>query len=57
MFMGLSECKNCSGNFSKGRYDLILTFDLEGNILVKEYQVDVSDSGQIVNLKEIVYDE
>lgn len=40
---------------SQGKFDVILTFDLEEGILVKEYQVDVSSSGQIVNLKEIVY--
>lgn len=35
-----------------GRYDLILTFDLEGDILVKEYKIDVTSDGGIVNIQE-----
>ncbi|MFC1646411.1 hypothetical protein ACFL2Y_04465 [Candidatus Omnitrophota bacterium] len=40
-------------NFSRGRYDVILTFDLNGGILVKEYQIEVSGSGSIVAVKEL----
>ena len=45
--------KDASANFSKGKYDAILTFDLNGGILVKEYQIEVSSSGQVVDIKEI----
>jgi hypothetical protein len=36
----------------KGRYDVVLTFDLGEGILVKEYQIDVSSSGDIAAIKE-----
>jgi hypothetical protein len=36
-----------------GSYDLILTLDLEGEILVKEYAIEVSDAGEVVGVKEI----
>ena len=47
--------KDDSVNFAKGVYDAILTFDLDGDIIVKEYQIEVSDSGQIVRQKELEY--
>ncbi|MDD5291880.1 MAG: hypothetical protein PHY46_01670 [Candidatus Omnitrophica bacterium] len=36
-----------------GKYDLILTFDLGADILVKEYSIEVSSSGAIVGIKEL----
>jgi hypothetical protein len=42
-----------STNFSKGIYDAILTIDLDGEILVKEYQIEVSDTGSITDIKEL----
>jgi hypothetical protein len=36
-----------------GEYDLILTFNLEEEILVKEYKVNVDSSGNINSVKEI----
>ena len=45
--------KSISSDFSRGKYDVILTFDLLDEVLVKEYQIEVSDSGSIVALKEI----
>lgn len=45
--------KDSSVNFAKGVYDAILTFDLDGNIVVKEYQIEVSDSGQIISQREL----
>ena len=47
------HAKSPGVNFSQGKYDVILTFDLDGGILVKEYRIDVSGSGRIVNIKEI----
>ncbi len=38
-------------NLSAGKYDL--TFDLEGDILVKEYQIEVSPSGSITAINEL----
>lgn len=45
--------KDTAANFTKGNYDIILTFDLDGGILVKEYQMEISGTGQIVNIKEL----
>lgn len=45
--------KDTDANFSRGRYDVILTFDLNGGILVKEYQIEVSGSGSIVATEEL----
>ena len=41
-----------SVQFSQGKYDVILTVDLEGGILVKEYQMIIS-GGKIAEVKEI----
>jgi len=45
--------ENMDADLYKGKYDAILTFDLEGGVLVKEYQIEVSGSGEILNIKEV----
>ncbi|MFC1708912.1 hypothetical protein ACFL2J_02485 [Candidatus Omnitrophota bacterium] len=49
--------RDAEAAFTRGAYDIILTLDLEGNILVKEYQIEVADSGSIISLKEVKYNE
>ncbi|MDD5005939.1 MAG: hypothetical protein PHS93_05500 [Candidatus Omnitrophica bacterium] len=36
----------------QGKYDVVLTLDLDGMLLVKEYQIEVSDTGNITKVKE-----
>jgi hypothetical protein len=45
--------KDKNGSFSDGKYDAILTFDLNGGILVQEYQLEVTNGGSLVNIKEL----
>ncbi len=48
------RAEDIKANLSKGKLDIILTFDMNGDILVKEYQADVSaKDNNIVELKEI----
>jgi len=47
------KAEDIKATLSKGKLDIILTFDMNGDILVKEYQADVSAKGNIVELKEI----
>lgn len=42
-----------SPGLSKGKYDVILTVDLDGAVLVKEYQIEVSASGRVVGVEEV----
>jgi hypothetical protein len=39
--------------FSKGKYDLILTFDLDGGVLTEEWQIEVNEKGKIVGVKKV----
>jgi len=40
-------------NLLPGQYDVILTFDFEDNVLVKEYSLEFSDSSGFSNIKEV----
>ncbi|MDD5617882.1 MAG: hypothetical protein PHG69_02205 [Candidatus Omnitrophica bacterium] len=46
------SAKSNIANFPAGQYDLIFTFDIEGEILVKEYKIDVASSGKVTSIKE-----
>jgi len=45
--------KGLSAGFSKGKYSVIITLDLEGDLLVGEWEISVSDAGEIVKIKRI----
>jgi len=47
------SAQSSGAGLTAGKYDLILTFDLGTDILVKEYSMEVSSSGAIVGIKEL----